>query len=107
MGRGSGPRGPLGSTGSHDNAADVAVPLGLTTPGAVVFQLDNIRKARARGEPWHLIVHEDVLVFRAPGFPGSSRELGGAQRELRGLRGASPMMIPQSRVNSGRRREPV
>ena len=33
------------------------------------FQLDNIRKARARGEPWHLIVHEDVLVFRRPPFP--------------------------------------
>ena len=30
------------------------------------FQLDNVRKARARGEPWHLIVHEDVLVFTAP-----------------------------------------
>jgi len=29
------------------------------------FQLDNTRKARARGEPWHLIAHEDVLVFRA------------------------------------------
>ena len=48
------------------------------------FQLDNIRKARARGEPWHLIVHEDVLVFRAPAFPGSSRELKGPQRELKG-----------------------
>jgi len=30
------------------------------------FQLDNLRKARARGEPWHLIVHEDLLIFRAP-----------------------------------------
>jgi hypothetical protein len=30
------------------------------------FQLDNARKARRRGEPWHLIVHEDVLVFRNP-----------------------------------------
>jgi len=30
------------------------------------FQLDNLRKARQRGEPWHLIVHEDVLVFRRP-----------------------------------------
>jgi len=39
------------------------------------FQLDNLRKARARGEPWHLIVHEDLLIFRAPGSPGSSREL--------------------------------
>ena len=36
-------------------------------PRPSFFQLDNIRKARARGEPWHLIVHEDVLVFRAPG----------------------------------------
>ena len=35
-------------------------------PRPSFFQLDNIRKARARGEPWHLIVHEDVLVFRAP-----------------------------------------
>jgi hypothetical protein len=28
------------------------------------FQLDHVRKARACGEPWHLIVHEDILVFR-------------------------------------------
>jgi SAM-dependent methyltransferase len=48
------------------------------------FQLDNTRKARARGEPWHLIVHEDVLVFQNLGFPGSSRELKGPQRELKG-----------------------
>jgi modification methylase len=36
------------------------------------FQLDNVRKARARGEPWHLIVHEDVLVFTAPANSSSS-----------------------------------
>ena len=30
------------------------------------FQLDNLREARRRGEPWHLIVHEDVLIFRNP-----------------------------------------
>ena len=30
------------------------------------FQLDNLRRARAKGEPWHLIVHEDVLIFRKP-----------------------------------------
>jgi hypothetical protein len=35
-------------------------------PRPSFFQLDNVRKARARGEPWHLIVHEDVLVFRSP-----------------------------------------
>jgi hypothetical protein len=34
-------------------------------PRPSFFQLDNVRKARARGEPWHLIVHEDVLIFRA------------------------------------------
>jgi modification methylase len=37
------------------------------------FQLDNTRKARARGEPWHLITHEDVLVFRALGAVHSGR----------------------------------
>jgi modification methylase len=53
-------------------------------PRPSFFQLDNIRKARARGEPWHLIVHEDVLVFRAPGnsleFP---RTQGSAERNSR------------------------
>jgi hypothetical protein len=37
------------------------------------FQLRNLREARARGKPWHLIAHEDVLIFRAPGFPGNAR----------------------------------
>ena len=35
------------------------------------FQLDNLRRARAKGQPWHLIVHEDVLIFRNPPIPGS------------------------------------
>jgi hypothetical protein len=48
------------------------------------FQLDNTRKARARGEAWHLIVHEDVLIFRKPSFPGGSRELKGPRDELKG-----------------------
>jgi len=37
------------------------------------FQLDNLRRARRRGQPWHLIVHEDVLIFRNPPKPSSSR----------------------------------
>jgi hypothetical protein len=42
------------------------------------FQLHNLRQARGRGEPWHLIVHEDVLVFRNPDDPGSpGRPAGG------------------------------
>jgi hypothetical protein len=30
------------------------------------FQLRNLREARLHGQPWHLIVHEDVLIFRNP-----------------------------------------
>jgi hypothetical protein len=41
-------------------------------PRPSFFQLDNIRKARARGEPWHLIVHEDVLIFSALATPPST-----------------------------------
>jgi modification methylase len=40
------------------------------------FQLDNLRKARRRGQPWHLIVHEDVLIFRNPLFPCGSAAAG-------------------------------
>jgi len=45
---------------------------GTLVPRPSFFQLKNLREARARGKPWHLIAHEDVLIFRAPGFPGSS-----------------------------------
>src|SRR6266700_3395687 len=45
------------------------------------FQLDNTRKARARGEPWHLIVHEDLLVLQHRPNPGGSSELKGPQCE--------------------------
>jgi SAM-dependent methyltransferase len=58
---------------------------GQLIPRPSFFQLDNTRKARARGEPWHLIVHEDVLIFRMPAFPGGSRELRGPQAEVKGL----------------------
>ena len=39
------------------------------------FQLDNLRRARAKGQPWHLIVHEDVLIFRNPPKCPSSGKL--------------------------------
>jgi modification methylase len=45
---------------------------GQLIPRPSFFQLDNTRKARARGEPWHLIVHEDILIFRAPAEPARS-----------------------------------
>ncbi len=40
------------------------------------FQLDNLRRARRQGQPWHLIVHEDVLIFRNPLFPCGSAAAG-------------------------------
>ena len=59
-------------------------------PRPSFFQLDNVRKARARGEPWHLIVHEDVLVFRAPGTcPGSA-----GLREVQPGPGSPPREAP-------------
>jgi hypothetical protein len=45
------------------------------------FQLDNTRKARAQGKPWHLIAHEDLVVLREPGTCSSSGKPGAAQRE--------------------------
>ena len=54
------------------------------------FQLDNLRKARRRGEPWHLIVHEDVLIFRNPLNCSSSGKLKPDQREPQ----YSPPVIP-------------
>ena len=53
------------------------------------FQLDNTRKARAQGKPWHLIAHEDVLVFCEPGIPGGSRELEGPHHGLPALNARS------------------
>ena len=44
------------------------------------FQLDNLRRARAKGQPWHLIVHEDVLIFRNPPL---SRQFGSRQPAAR------------------------
>ena len=55
------------------------------------FQLENLRRARRRGQPWHLIVHEDVLIFRNPPDGSSSGELNRAQREPTCL---SPSPVP-------------
>ena len=39
-------------------------------PRPSFFQLKNLRAARDRGRPWHLIAHEDVLVLRVLGSAG-------------------------------------
>jgi modification methylase len=49
---------------------NVALLVGLRddrlVPRPSFFQLDRVRKARARGMPLRVIAHEDVLVFRRP-----------------------------------------
>jgi modification methylase len=40
-------------------------------PRPSFFQLDRVRKARARGMPLRIIAHEDVLVFRRPTSPAA------------------------------------
>jgi modification methylase len=49
---------------------NVALLVGLRddrlVPRPSFFQLDRVRKARARGLPLRIIAHEDVLVFRRP-----------------------------------------
>jgi modification methylase len=42
-------------------------------PRPSFFQLDRVRKARARGLPLRIIAHEDVLVFRRPLGPAAGR----------------------------------
>jgi modification methylase len=58
------------------------------------WQLTQTRKARARGEPVHLVVHEDVSVFVRPLMSASSRELKDAQREPKGPGGSLSSMGP-------------
>lgn len=45
------------------------------------FQRDFIRKQRENGLPLHLIVHEDVIILRAPEVPVSSGDLKDDQQE--------------------------
>jgi modification methylase len=44
-------------------------------PRPSFFQLDRVRRARARGLPLRIIAHEDVLVFRRPETSASPSEL--------------------------------
>ena len=39
------------------------------------WQLTQTREARARGQPAHLVVHEDVLVFTRPAEPAMAEQL--------------------------------
>jgi modification methylase len=50
----------------HVIALHTAVRDGRLVARPSFWQLTQTRKARARGEPAHLVVHEDVLVFHKP-----------------------------------------
>ena len=56
----------------HIIALHAAVRDGGLVARPSFWQLTQTRKARARGEPAHLVVHEDVLIFtdQTPGFHG-------------------------------------
>jgi len=60
---------------------------GTLVPRASFFQLDNVRKARSRGVPQHVIAHEDLLVFRNEWKAVNSGRAIGPEREPRGPRG--------------------
>jgi modification methylase len=56
----------------HLIALHVAVRDGRLVARPSFWQLTQTRKARALGEPAHLVVHEDVLVFTTPRTPMGS-----------------------------------
>jgi modification methylase len=55
----------------HILALHAAVRHGELVARPSFWQLTQTRKARARGEPAHLVVHEDVLVFTNPPSVGA------------------------------------
>jgi modification methylase len=57
----------------HVVALLAAIRDGELVPYPSFFQLTQIRKAVARGERTHLVVHEDVLVFRKPETASAAR----------------------------------
>jgi hypothetical protein len=50
----------------HILALHAAIRHGGLVARPSFWQLTQTRKARARGEPAHLVIHEDVLVFTKP-----------------------------------------
>jgi len=51
----------------HLIALHAAVRDGQLVARPSFWQLTQTRKARGRGEPCHLVIHEDALVFRRTG----------------------------------------
>jgi modification methylase len=55
----------------HILALHAAIRDGRLVARPSFWQLTQTRKARTQGEPAHLVVHEDVLVFTKPGQAGA------------------------------------
>jgi modification methylase len=55
----------------HLIALHTAIRDGQLVARPSFWQLTQTRKARARGEPAHLVVHEDVLIFTKPPAAGT------------------------------------
>jgi modification methylase len=73
------------------------------------WQLTQTRKARARGEPAHLVVHEDVLVFArrglaAPTLPPRARQPGPQDGHPASERGAATPSHQRTPPRGGDRR---
>ncbi len=54
---------------AHVVALHAAVRDGQLLARPSFWQTNNVHKARSRGEPAHLTVHEDCLAFRRPEVP--------------------------------------
>jgi modification methylase len=78
----------------HIVALHTAIRDGALVARPSFWQLTQTRKARAKGEPAHLVVHEDVLIFTAPQMSASSGKLKDPQREPKGAGGSSSPMNP-------------
>ena len=79
---------------------------GTLVPRPSFFQLRNLRGPRARGKPWHLIAHEDVLIFRALGNSAGSGETEGfpAGTQGHGVRSGAVRRPSSRRAGEGRMR---
>lgn len=64
----------------HVIALQAAIRGGELRARPSYWQLTQVRHARQRGEPAHLVVHEDVCVFAKPETCSSSRKLSDLQR---------------------------
>ena len=87
----------------HVVALHAAVRDGTLVSRPSFWQLTQTRHARTRGEPAHLVAHEDVCVFTRPISPTGSGKLKGSQREPEGPERSSSPVDPWVRCEGAGR----